>query len=115
PTGSARGLATFLGQSVRFYNPTPQNPYSTRWNISFQRALASDLVLEAGYVGTHSVHLGVNRPLNFVPREFLSTSGVRDAATINRMTANVPNPFAGLVPGTPVNGSTVRRAQLLGA
>ena len=115
PTGSALGLATFLGQAVRFYYPAPQNPYSNRWNISFQRALASDLVIEAGYVGNHAVHLGVNRQLNFVPREFLSTSEVRDAATINRMTANVPNPFAGLVPGTPLNGSTVRRAQLLGS
>jgi hypothetical protein len=71
--------------------------------------------MEAGYVGNHTVHLPVNRPLNFVPREFLSTSGVRDVAAINRMTANVVNPFAGLIPGTPLNASTVRRSQLLGS
>jgi hypothetical protein len=115
PTGAAAGLSTFLGQSIRFYNPRPQNPYSNRWNVSFQRALGTNLVMEAGYVGNHTVHLPVNRPLNFVPREFLSTSGVRDLAAINRMTANVINPFAGLIPGTPLNGSTVRRSQLLGA
>ncbi|HEU0142271.1 MAG TPA: TonB-dependent receptor [Bryobacteraceae bacterium] len=115
PTGSAAGLSTFLGQSVRFYNSFPQNPYSNRWNISFQRALGNNLVMEAGYVGNHTVHLAVNRQLNFVPREFLSTSGVRDAAVINRMTANVVNPFAGLIPGTPLDGGTIRRSQLLGA
>ena len=38
---------------------------------------------------------------------------MRDQSTINALTANVPNPFAGLLPGTTLNGSTVPASQLL--
>ncbi len=40
---------------------------------------------------------------------------MRDQATIDRLTANVANPFAGLIPGTGLNGSVVARSQLLRA
>jgi hypothetical protein len=40
---------------------------------------------------------------------------VRDQTAIDRLTANVPNPFAGLIPDTSLNGSTVARSQLLKA
>jgi len=51
--------------------------------------------------------------VNAVPERYLSRSPVRDAAVINFLTANVPNPFRGLLPGTSLNGSTVQRQQLL--
>src|SRR5205823_7366210 len=105
PTGSSLGLATFLGQSFNFFNPHPANPYSIRWTLDVQRQLSQGLVLEVGYTGNHSVHLPVDHQLDFIPRQYLSTSPVRDQATIDRLTANVPNPFAGLLPGTTNNGS----------
>jgi hypothetical protein len=40
---------------------------------------------------------------------------VRDRATINAPTANVANPFARLLPGTTLNGSTVQVSQLVAA
>jgi len=46
---------------------------------------------------------------------FLSRSLVRDQATINALAAVVANPFAGLLPGTNLNGSTVSVATLLQA
>ncbi len=113
PSGSSLGVDTFLGQSVAFYNPSPANAYSTRWNFDIQRQLKQNLAIEVGYTGNHSVHMGVDRSLNFVPAQYLSTSTTRDQATIDRLTANVPNPFAGLLPGTTLNGSTVSRSQLL--
>jgi hypothetical protein len=45
----------------------------------------------------------------------LSTSPTRDDATNNFLTANVTNPFAGLVPGEGLNNATVQRQQLLRA
>ena len=51
--------------------------------------------------------------MNPVPRQYLSTSPVRDKATINFLTANVTNPFAGLLPGETLNSATVQRQQLL--
>lgn len=113
PTGSSLGLATFLGQSVTFYNPNPLNPYSIRWSLDVQRQLLPDLVFEIGYTGNHSVHLPVDRQLDYIPPQYLSTSPVRDQATIDRLSANVPNPFAGLLPGTSNNGSTIQFQQLL--
>jgi hypothetical protein len=46
---------------------------------------------------------------------FLSRSPVRDQATINALSAVVPNPFASLLPGTSLNGSGVTAATLLQA
>lgn len=113
PTGSALALRSALGNNILFTHRDRLNPYSVRWNLNVQRQLAQNLVGEVGYVGNHAVHLEVNRALAFVPLEYLSRLPVRDQAVIDRLTANVPNPFAGLLPGTSLNGSTVQRQQLL--
>ena len=113
PSGSSLGAATFLGKDISFYNPSPLNPYSLRWTIGLQRQLSKDTVLEVGYIGNHAVHLPVDTPINSLPRPYLSTSLTRDQAVIDRNTAVVPNPFAGLIPGTNLNGSTVGVNQLL--
>ncbi len=113
PTGSSLGLATFVGQSVSFRNPNPLNPYSFRWTLDVQRQLSRDVVFEIGYVGNHSVHLTLDRQLNYVPRQYYSTSPVRDQAVIDRNTANVTNPFSGIAPNTNLDGSTIQRQQLL--
>ena len=113
PTGSSLALGTNLGKALTFYNPHPLNPYSQRWTMGVQRQLAGNLVIEAGYIGNHAVHLPVDRQLNFLPRQYLSTSAFRDQPVIDRNTANVGNPFASLLPGTSLNGSTTSRAQLL--
>ena len=48
-----------------------------------------------------------------MPRQFLSTSNVRDTTVINSLTANVTNPFAGLIPGETLNNATTQRQNLL--
>ncbi|MFB3825372.1 MAG: carboxypeptidase regulatory-like domain-containing protein [Bryobacteraceae bacterium] len=113
PLGSAQGFDTYLGRGVSFYNPHPSTPYSVRWNFNIQRQLGQNLVLELGYLMNHSVHLSVDRPLNFVPAQYLSTAPLRDQATIDYLSAQVPNPFAGLIPGTNLNSSVVSRQTLL--
>jgi hypothetical protein len=70
-------------------------------------------MVEGAYVASRSYDLNTDFNRNPVPRAFLSTSNIRDTATINFLTANVPNPFAGLLPGEGMNGSTVQRQQLL--
>lgn len=70
---------------------------------------------ELGYVGNRGVGLNISQDLDAIPRQYLSTLPVRDQATINNLTAAVPNPFYGLPQfvGTSLGTTTVSRAQLL--
>ncbi|MDQ2949782.1 MAG: TonB-dependent receptor, partial [Acidobacteriota bacterium] len=113
PSGASLGAATNLGKGLTFFNPAPLNPYSLRWAIGVQRQIGKDMVVEVGYIGNHAVHLGVDTPIDSIPRQYLSTSLTRDQPVIDRNTALVTNPLAGLIPGTTLNGSTVGVDQLL--
>lgn len=114
PSGSSLGAGTALGQAVNFLNPNPMNPYSMRWDFSVQHELPGQMVLEVAYIGSHSIHELVNRPLDSIPPQYLSTSPVRDNATISLLTGAVTNPFQGLLPnGGTLNGKTVALQQLL--
>jgi hypothetical protein len=113
PAGAAQGINTNLGQSITYLNTDLQNQYSFRWSFNIQHQLAKDLVLEAGYVGNHSVHLTTNYNFGSLPAKYLSTSPIRDQATINALGALTTNPFAGLLPGTSINGSTISVSNLL--
>ena len=113
PVGSALGLMTNAGLGVSFpYVGEVSNPTTHRWSLGFQRELPWQMLVEATYVGSHSTHLPVTRQLNAVPQQYLSTSPVRDDATNNRLSQQVPNPFVGLVP-TGLTGANVSRSQLL--
>jgi len=114
PTGSSLGIATNLGKSFSYFNPGIHNPYSIRWELGMQRELPGGTVLELAYIGNHAVHLLLNRNMDAVPAQYLSTSPVRDQATIDYLSALVPNPFAGLIPtSASLNGSTISRQSLL--
>jgi hypothetical protein len=114
PNAAAVGQTTFLGNTISFLNPKAKSPYSLRWNFGFQHSLSPNMVLEAVYIGNHSVHTPINlTQLNGIPRQYLSTLPVRDTALNTAMSASVANPFLGLVTsGTPA-GATTTVAQLL--
>jgi hypothetical protein len=113
PLGGAQGVNTYLGQSFSTYNPELENQYSLRWTFDIQQQLSPDTVVEVGYIGNHSVHLTTNYSLTSLPAQYLSTLPVRDNATIAALGAIVPNPFAGLLPGTSLNGATTVVSNLL--
>jgi hypothetical protein len=113
PVGSSLGLMTNVGLGVSFpYVGEVHNPSTHRWSLGLQRELPWQMLIEATYVGSHSEHLPVLRQLNPVPQQYLSTSPVRDDATNNSLSQQVPNPFVGLVP-TGLTGANVARSQLL--
>ncbi|MBC7925513.1 MAG: TonB-dependent receptor, partial [Bryobacteraceae bacterium] len=114
PVGSSLGSSTFLGQNVVYYNRKLAQPYTWRWSFNIQREIGRDMVLELGYIGSKSTKLPeANREANYIPNEQLSASPTRDQANIDRLSRNVPNPFAGLLPGTGLNGPTTSAEQLL--
>jgi hypothetical protein len=115
PVGSSAGLGTFNGQNVMFLNPQMNNPYSERWTLGIQHTITQSTAIELAYIGNHAVHL----PVAFVqfdgiPRQYLSTLPRRDTALINTLNASVPNPFAGLLPGTSLNGANTTVRQVVG-
>jgi hypothetical protein len=113
PPGSSQGINTNLGQSVTYLNPDLARQYSLRWTLDLQQQLTRDTTLEVGYIGNHSVHLTTNYNFGSLPAQYLSRSVTRDNATINALGAVVSNPFAGLLPGTSLNGSTTATSNLL--
>jgi hypothetical protein len=111
--GASLGLATGLGQGVTFLNTNPKNGYMQRWSMNVQHELPGKVLVDVGYLGNRGTSLPINRELNYLPNEYLSTLPVRDDTRNNFLTAQVPNPFAGLLPGTSMNGTTVPRSSLL--
>ena len=113
PTGSNLGAATYLGRSITYTPTTRENGRSARWVVSLQRELPASWVVEGSYVGSRGYNLAVNKDLNPIPARFLSTSPIRDTAVITQLSRQVANPFAGLLPGVGLNGTTVAANQLL--
>jgi hypothetical protein len=114
--GAADGPQTFLGQTVSFFNPRPLSPYNQRYELSFQRELPGGWVAEVAYVGNRGTHIEVGRNLNVTPQEFLSRTGSRDNPTNDYLNADLPNPFAGLMPTNAIaalRGTTIDRFRLL--
>ena len=114
PVGSALGLASSLGQNLgTLYQPDRKAPYYTRWEGSVQRDFGGGWVAVVTYMGSRGRDLAVVRQTKNIRMQYLSTSRTRDTANESFLSTNVANPFAGLVPGSTMNGATVQRQQLL--
>jgi hypothetical protein len=121
PVGSSLGPNTFLGQEISRFAPIDWNEArNMRYTIGVQRELPNQWLVEAAYVGSRGWDLLTGGggaageiELNPIPAQYLSTSRVRDQATIDFLGGTVTNPFAGLIPGTGFNNATIARSQLL--
>ena len=107
PAGSSLGLLTALGQSYSFADPAGGSPpFVHQFSFEVQRALPRDFLVSAGFVGSRSGRLPVSQQLNALP---IGSLGLGTAA----LSQSVPNPLAGLLPGTSLNGATIQQQQLL--
>jgi hypothetical protein len=116
PIGNAGGRQTFLGQAISFFKQDPKVSKQLRYQIGAQHELPFGMNLELAYVGNYGYDIEIARNINALPAKYLSTDNSRTAAmTANNtfLTANVTNPFAGLLPGTSFNNATIARSQLL--
>jgi hypothetical protein len=114
PVGSSLGASTFLGQTISFLAPNQHDPYSERYNLGVQREVTSSTLVELLYVGNHSLHLPVaTQNLNAVERQYLTTNPYRNQDLFTAYSTNVPNPFAGLLPGSGFNGTPVALGNLI--
>lgn len=116
PVGSAQGAQTFVGQGITYFDQKPVMPYMQRWQFGIQRELGAGYMIETAYVGNRGNRVEMGQNLNVTPQRYLSTSPVRDQARIDYLSANLPNPMAGLLPAGAIgalNGAQLGRERLL--
>lgn len=105
PAGSSLGLSTLLGQPISFADPNRVIPYNEQFSIGVQRQLPNNFLIDASYVGsrTHSLEVAQN----------FDALSVQNLALGSQLNTTVTNPFAGLLPGSSINGPTITRLQSL--
>jgi hypothetical protein len=107
PTGSSLGLSTALGQGITFSDPTRSIPKNFQFSFGVQRQMPGNIQLEAAYVGSRTYSLEVSQNIDANSAAQLAQYGTQLS------TQTVSNPFAGLLPGTTLNGATITLGQSL--
>jgi hypothetical protein len=112
PAGSSQGLLTSLGTTLSSAAPSSiKCPYNQQWNVSVQRSLSTNTLLQLAYVGNKATHLsiwtlGSTPSLNQLPLAYERLG--------QSLLTLVPNPFAGKLPaGGALNLPTVKAGQLM--
>jgi hypothetical protein len=105
PSGSSKGLATLMGTSITFSDPARTIPYNLQFSFGVQRQLPGGFVGDVSYVGSRTHEIEVSQSLDAVSTQNLALG--------TKLNTTVANPFAGLLPGTSLNGSTITVQQSL--
>ncbi len=116
PPGASQGLLTQAGQSLTFNRPERRVPYVHQFSFGVQRELPWRVKMDASYVGSRARSLMTNE-YNSAGGRGINSNTVEQLALARQdsgwYTQSVPNPLAGLLPGTGLNSATVARSQLL--
>ncbi len=111
--GTTAGLATLNGKAFTFSDPSGQIGNVRSFSFGFEKQLPAHFTLDASYVGTRAHQLPVSVNINALSAANLALGNTDLGGTASYLTAQVPNPFAGLLPGTTLNGATIQRQQTL--
>lgn len=109
PVGNSQGLLTGIGSS--FENPlTGDNKvgYTENWDLDIQRQLPFGVLVDAGYVASHGVHLNKSGESDWNTDQ-LSPSAL---ALGTQLQQSVPNPFYGIITTGPEASATIPRSYL---
>ena len=107
PPGRSLGLQTNLGQGISFISPARVMPFSHIVSIGVQYQLPFRSVLEVSYNGRFGRDLPTSYNRNSVSFPQYLQYGSALTGT------SVPNPYAGLLPGSSLNGATMTLQQSL--
>jgi len=98
PVGSSIGLMAQVGNSMTFMDGKRVSPYSEQWQVSLQRELPSQVMVELAYTGMHSVkELESYSNLNEMADSYLA-QGSAGSVSVN-------NPFYNTFPATSTLGT----------
>lgn len=113
PPGPTKDPLSYIGLGFDSYDPKTVNPQIQQWNLSIQRELPGNGVLEVSYGGSKGTYL------SFGTADLLGNRNKLDPSywTLGRdaLTEQVPNPFYGVIkdPNSVLSLATVERQQLL--
>lgn len=96
-----------LGQGVFAVDAALGSGYAQQWNVSVQRELTTNTVVEVSYLGSKITNVGIpDSNINQLTEEQLRLGST--------LLDRVPNPFFGIVPrSSSIGDPTITRAQLL--
>jgi trimeric autotransporter adhesin len=112
PRGNSLGVLEGYGSNIEFIDQDKQAPYVQQYSIDLVREMPGNIAIGFEYNGATGRQLGLGGSndgtinINQLDPQYLSLG----ATALN---AQVPNPFAGLLPGSNLNGTTISRAQSL--
>ncbi len=69
-SGSTLGVSTLIGTGISFVDTERQQPYTRQYQVSIQRELPSQILLDAAYVGSSGRDLPVDLQINGIPESF---------------------------------------------
>jgi hypothetical protein len=105
PLGAALGPALDLGSAVSMDEPNGRTPYIQEFTFTIQHELPKGWLAEAGFSGSKGTHLRAGSyNLDQMNPQYLSLG--------NALNSEVPNPYAGIVPG-PLGNPTITLQQAL--
>ena len=105
PQGRALGAAVFLGQNVAYDETDGRIPMSQQLTFSVQQQMFGNWLFEGSYAGNFARGLTAGSyDMNQLDPQYLSLG--------NALQAQVPNPYAGMLPGA-LGGATISREQSL--
>mgnify|MGYP003575815334 CR=1 FL=1 len=102
-----------MGQGFTQWNPWYKMPRVHQFSAAFQFLAARNSVIDVSYVGNRTTAYSGNVNMNLPSWDFARQCDMLSGGKLSFCNALVPNPFAGLVPGTAINSATVARSQLL--
>jgi hypothetical protein len=97
PVGTSAGLLAQAGDALTIFDERRVNPYNQQWQFSIQRELPSRILLEAAYMGMHSLKQIETFNLNEKPDRFNALGRAEND--------RVTNPFLGVLPANTTLGS----------
>jgi hypothetical protein len=115
PPGSAQGDSTFLGLGVGTITRDNHNPQMYSWNLSIQREVGWNSLIEVNYTGSRGVHL-YSPYTSLSPLDPMYWLGANAPYTRAQLQAQVTNPFYGIITdpkATNLNGKTIQFYRLL--
>lgn len=96
PAGAAAGLASQLGQSPSFFDPTFKTPYADLFSAGFQYQLPLQSRLEISYVGNRGYKLQTARQYNEIDLGLRQQCNRLEGGDPLYCDQLLPNPFYGL-------------------